>query len=109
LLSVRNIGGEKGEKKGREWSAYRVHEPGLAPGEPHACFLCGWCRYKKDPLFLYKNVSVCEGCYLVFAELALQCSSQSHPSLYMVLHNPQLAAMFHQHRRGSSTSHARYV
>jgi len=27
-------------------------------------------RYKRDPLFLFKKVSVCENCYLVFAEIA---------------------------------------
>ena len=27
-------------------------------------------RYRRDPLFLYKNALVCEDCYLVFAELA---------------------------------------
>ncbi|CAN0475044.1 unnamed protein product, partial [Scytosiphon promiscuus] len=27
-------------------------------------------RYRRDPLFLYKTASVCEACFLVYAEMA---------------------------------------
>lgn len=38
-------------------------------------------KYRRDPLFLYKTIRLCEGCFLAYAELATipRSSHVSHP------------------------------
>jgi hypothetical protein len=46
----------------------------------HRALPCSEYRwYKQDPLFLYKNTNVCEGCFLVFAKFA-QLVTEGKPS-----------------------------
>jgi len=52
---------------------FRRHHPKLS-AEAYA-------KLRKDPLFLYKTVSVCEECFLVYAELANTAAASSASSL----------------------------
>jgi len=48
-------------------------------------------KYKKDPLFIYKNAMVCTNCYLVYSEFAVS-SFNMNPMMHMLNTNPALIA-----------------